>query len=145
MTSQEFKLRNYYRFFWVSGGIRAPLNLYTNKFSVQSSSLFCDTGCLNFQAFTWHSILAAWKLLCGLKTLWILGDFATYTVNIPCLRIHFCVNQYNFNLDEFLKRKIHALVGKLKNRCFCWFLGAIFLPLKGTQTCHLHTKLYKFG
>ena len=41
--------------------------------------------------------------------------------------------KYNFNLYEFLKRKIHALVGKLKNRCFCWFLAAIFLPLKGTQ------------
>ena len=52
-------------------------------------------------------------------------------------------NKYYFNLYEFLKRRIHALVGKLKNRCFCWFPAAIFVPLKGTQTWRLHIKLYK--
>ena len=36
----------------LSCGISAPLNLYTNKFLVQNGSLFCDTGCLNFQVFT---------------------------------------------------------------------------------------------
>ena len=34
-------------------------------------------------------------------------------------------NKYYFNLYEFLKQIIHALVGKLKNRCFCWFPVAI--------------------
>ena len=33
-------------------------------------------------------------------------------------------NKYYFNLYEFLKRRIHALVGKLKNRCFFWFPAA---------------------
>ena len=43
-------------------------------------------------------------------------------------------NKYYFNLYEFIKRRIHALIGKLKNRCFCWFPAAIFVPLEGTQT-----------
>ena len=33
-------------------------------------------------------------------------------------------NKYYFNLYEFLKRRIHALAGKLKNRCFFWFPAA---------------------
>jgi len=32
---------------------------------------------------------------------------------------------------------------QLKNRCFCWFPVAIFMPLKGTPTWRLQTKLYK--
>ena len=58
--------------------------------------------------------------------------------NIPCLRINITLILY-----EFFKRRIYALVGKLKNRCFCWFAAAIFVPLKGTQTWRLQTKLYK--
>ena len=46
-------------------------------------------------------------------------------------------SKYYFNRYRFLKQGIHALVGKLKNRCFCWFLVAIFVPLKGTQSCCL--------
>ena len=61
-------------------------------------------------------------------------------LNIPCLRINITLIVY-----EFFKRWIHALVGKLKNRCFCWFPAAIFVPLKGTQTWRRHTKLCKFG
>ena len=51
-------------------------------------------------------------------------------------------NKYYFNLYEFLKQRIHTLVGKLKNRCFCWFPAAIyiFVPLKGTQPRRFHTK-----
>ena len=54
-------------------------------------------------------------------------------------------NKYYFRLYEFLNPRIHALVGKLKNRCCCWFPAAIFLLLKGTQTWRLRTQLYKFG
>ena len=61
-------------------------------------------------------------------------------LNMPCLRINITLILY-----EFCKRWIHVLVGKLKNRCFCWFPAAIFVPLKGTQTWRLLTKLYKFG
>ena len=32
---------------------------------------------------------------------------------------------FYFNLYEFLKRRIHAQVGKLKNSCFSWFPAAI--------------------
>ena len=42
--------------------------------------------------------------------------------------------KYYFNLYEFLKRRIHhALVGKLKNRCFCWFPATIFVLMKGAS------------
>ena len=53
-------------------------------------------------------------------------------------------NKYYFNRYEFLKRRIHALVGKLENRCFCWYPAAILVSLKGTATWRFHTKLYKF-
>ena len=54
-------------------------------------------------------------------------------------------NKYYFNLCEFLKQLIHAFVGKLKDRCFCWFPSHHFAPLKGTPTWHLHTNLCTFG
>ena len=38
-------------------------------------------------------------------------------------------SKYYFNLYEFLKRRIHALIGKLENRCFCWYPAAIFASL----------------
>ena len=41
-------------------------------------------------------------------------------------------NKYYCNLYEFLKQRIHALVGKLKNRCFCLYSAAILVFLKGT-------------
>ena len=50
-------------------------------------------------------------------------------------------NKYFLNLYEFLKQRIHALVGTFNNRCFCWFRAAIFVPLNGTQTWRFHTKL----
>jgi len=40
---------------------------------------------------------------------------------------------------------IWAFVVTLKDRSVCWFAAAIFVPLQGTPTWHLHTKLYKFG
>ena len=84
-------------------------------------------------AFSWPP----GKLLCGLKTLPIWEIL---------LSKHFLSQKkYYFNLYEFLMQRIHSLVGKLKNRCFCWFPAAIFVPLKGTQTWQLHTKLYYFG
>ena len=61
-------------------------------------------------------------------------------LNIPCLRINITLIVY-----EFFKPWINALEGKLKNRCFCWFPAAIFVPRKGTQTWRRHTKLRKFG
>ena len=54
-------------------------------------------------------------------------------------------NKYFCNLYEFRKRRVHALiVGKLENRCFCWYPAAILVFLKGTPTWRFHTKLYKF-
>ena len=81
------------------------------------------------------------KLLCELKT------FIYRFWEILLSKDSLFQNKYyfEFHFYGFLKRRIHALVGKLKNRCFCWFLAAIFVPLKGTQTWRLHTKLYKFG
>ena len=86
-----------------------------------------------FAAFSWRP----GKLLCGLKTYSDFGRFCY--LNIPCFRIN---TVYYFNLYEFLKRRIHALVGKLKNRCFRWFPAAMFVPL-GTQTRRLRTIKFK--
>ena len=38
-------------------------------------------------------------------------------------------SKYYFNLLEFLKRRMHALVRKLENRCFCWYPAAILVSL----------------
>ena len=42
-------------------------------------------------------------------------------------------DKYYCNLYEFLKRRIHALVGKLENRCFCWYPAAMWCSWKGHQ------------
>ena len=44
------------------------------------------------------------------------------------------MHKYYFNLYEFLKRRIQELKGKLENNCFCWYLAAILVSLKGTPT-----------
>ena len=51
-------------------------------------------------------------------------------------------NKYYLNRYGFLKRRIHALVGKLrhlKTDVSVWFPAAIFVPL----TWRLHTTVYK--
>ena len=68
----------------------------------------------------WNSTVG----ICGLKNITNFGRFCN--LNIPCLRINITLILY-----EFFKRWIHALVGKLKNRCFCRFPAAIFVPLNG--------------
>ena len=95
---------------------------------LQGSS-FCDRGRLNSRllreaAFSWRP---GTKALTWVKNITNFGRFCY--LNIPCLRINITLILY-----EFFKLRIHALVGKLKNRCFCWFPAAIFVPLKGTQT-----------
>ena len=95
---------------------------------LQGSS-FCDRGRLNSRllreaAFSWRP---GTKALTWVKNITNFGRFCY--LNIPCLRINITLILY-----EFFKLRIHTLVGKLKNRCFCWFPAAIFVPLKGTQT-----------
>ena len=46
-------------------------------------------------------------------------------LNIPCFRINITW--------IFMRWGIHAEVGKSKNRCFCWFLAALFVPLNGVN------------
>ena len=65
-------------------------------------------------------------------------------IEILLTKHSFSQNKNYFNVYEFLKRQIHAFVGKLKDRCFRWFPAATFVPLKETPTWHLHTKLYEF-
>ena len=67
-------------------------------------------------------------------------DFGRFCcLKIPCLRINII-----FNIYEFLKRRIYALVGKLENRCFFRYPEAILVSLSGTPTWRFQTKLYKF-
>ena len=37
--------------------------------------------------------------------------------------------KYYFNVLKFNKRKIHAFVAKLSDRCFCWFPAAMLEPI----------------
>ena len=97
---------------------------YPNKFSVRQGSSFCDREQLNFFCVTWH-------LADGLES-----SYYRF-LEIFLSKDSLSQNKYYFNLYEFLKRRIHALVGKRKNRCFCWFLAAIFVSLKGTPTWRL--------
>ena len=53
-----------------------------------------------------------------------------------------------FRLEEKYS-KIHkdkqtSFLAKVNSRCFFLFPAAMFVPLRGTQTWRLHTKLYKF-
>ena len=80
MTSPKFKLRNY-RFFWVS-----TFMWYLNTLKTLHKKIFGSKGffvlryrtlefpayCVTRAAFSWRP----GKLLCGLKTLRIFGDFA---------------------------------------------------------------------
>ena len=90
------------------------------RFAIQDALI---SRLLRDAAFSWRP----GKFLCGLKTLRIFK------------------HNYYVNLNEFLNRRVHALVRKLKTRCFCWFPAAIFVPLKRTQAWRPQTKLYKFG
>ena len=108
-------------------------------FSVEQAFVGRDETRAPLKMPVWEAIqLAAGKALMWVKNITNFGRFCYLT--IPCLGINITLILY-----EFFKRLIHALPGKLKNRCFCWFLAAIFVPLKGTQTQRLLTKLYKFG
>ena len=132
-------------YFHVVLNIRAPLNQTNFRFKMVLCFAIQDAWISRFL----HDTALSWqlgKLLCGSKTLSFMdsGRFCFLHCKQSLSQNTFLC-KYNFNLYEFLKRKIHALVGKLKNRCFCWFLAAIFLPLKGTQAWHLHRKLFKFG
>ena len=94
------------------------------QISVRKGSSFCDRGRLNFFCVTRH--LADGLESCFYRFLEIFLSKGSLSQN-----------KYYFNLYEFLKRRIHALVGRLKNRCFCWFLAVKFVPLKGTPTWRL--------
>ena len=87
---------------------------------------------------------AAFSLAGGKALMWVknITDFGRFCyLNIPCLRINITLILY-----DFLKRWIHALVGKLDKQMFLLaILQPMFVPLKGTQTWRLYTKLYKFG
>ena len=84
--------------------MRAPYNLYTNKFSVQKGSLLCDTGPLNFQAFASRGIwLAAVKALKWLKNITEFWRFCY--LNIPCLRINIALIFMSSSSEEFTHKK----------------------------------------
>ena len=50
----------------------------------------------------------------------------------------------NLNVSKIHKGKQTSFLAKVNSRCFFLFLAAMFVPLRGTHTWRLHTKLYKF-
>ena len=89
-------------------------------------SSFCDSERLNFRAFAWRGIAG------GRESSYV-GWRRYQFFEILLSKHSLSHNKYYFNLYEFLKQWIHAFVGKVKDRCFCWFPAATFVPLKGTQ------------
>ena len=126
------------RFFWVSTflGITAPKHLYVNKFLVRKGSSFCERDAwisrlLRDAAFSWRQ----GKLLCGLKhqRFW----------EILLSKHSLSQNKYQFNLYEFLKRRIPPLSRKTRKQMFLFVSGGV-VSLKGTPIWPFHTKLYEF-
>ena len=50
----------------------------------------------------------------------------------------------NLNIRKFTRANKPLFWQKVNSRCFFVFPAAMFVPLRGTQTWRLHTKLYKF-
>ena len=70
---------------------------------------------------------------------WLSLGFATWTV-LVLGKASIKINSY-----KLLKEWIHAFVAKLGNRCFCWFLAVMLVPLRVRATWHLHTSSVKLG
>ena len=85
-------------------------------------------------AFIWQPR----ELSCRLKH-WLTLGFATWTV-LALGKASIKINSY-----ELLKEWIHAFVAKLGNRCFCWFLAVMLVPLRVRATWHLHTSSVNLG
>ena len=121
--SPKFKLRNY-SFFWVSTFMWYYSTLIQTNFrfkrvlcfAIQDawiSRLLCDA------VFSWRP----GKLLCGLKTLPIL--------EILLSKHSLSQNKYYFNLYEFLKWRIHTVVGNSKTDVSVGFQWPYLCPWKG--------------
>ena len=116
MTSPQFKVRNYC-FSWVSTfmwyySTLKPLHkqilgskgFFVFRYMILEFPGFCVTQHLadsQESSYVGHKYYRFWEILLSKHSL--------------------AQNKYYFNLYEFLKQRIHSLVGKLKNRCFCWF------------------------
>ena len=52
--------------------------------------------------------------------------------------------QYLSKHLDIHKEKQTSFLAEVNSRCFFLFPAAMLVPLRGTPTWHLHTKLYKF-
>ena len=105
-----------------------------------TGSSFCDSQS-NWISNLLHDLTFRWqlrKLSCRLKH-WLTLGFATWTV-LVLGKASMKINSY-----ELLKEWIHAFVAKLSNRCFCWFLAVMLVPLRVRATWHLHTSSVNLG
>ena len=98
--------------------------------SPDTTSLSVQTTGNDYANLNWSGSISA-----ALRSVWGRGA-VTFTEQLLVMGL---LNY--FNLYEFLKRWMQALVGKLEKRCFCWFPAAIFVPHKGTPTCRLRFRI----
>ena len=131
-TSPKFKLRNY-RFFWVS-----TFMWYYSTLKPIYKQIFGSKGffVLWYRTLEFPGFCVTQHLADGKESSYVGWKHYRFW-EILISKHSLSQNKYYFNRYRFLKQGIHALIGKLKNRCFCWFVVAIFVPLKGTQTCRL--------
>ena len=138
MTSPKFKLRNN-RFFWVS-----TFMWHYSTLKPLCKQIFGSKGffVLRYRTFEFPGFcvtrhLADWrpgKLLCGLKTLPILGDFAIYT---------FLVSKWILLYSLWIPQAKNSRIKKTQKQMFLSVPRGhtVFMSLNRTQTWRLHTKL----
>ena len=126
MTSTNVKLRNH-RFFWVSTSMwyYSTLKLLNKQILGLKGFFVLRQWTVEFQGFcvTRHLANCQESSYVGLKH----NQFWEILPSKHSLS----QNKYYFNLYEFLKRRIHSLVGKLKNRYSVGFRRPHLCPWKG--------------
>ena len=74
-----------------------------------------------------------------------IGEKMTFLERVLLLEELLHLNKYYFECLVILRVKLSILWQKSSTAVFNTFTAAIFVPLEGAQTWHLHTKLYQFG
>ena len=125
----------------VSSDKRPYRNLMFHNVSAWRGSSYCNRVSVNFQAFALHDMKIATPEGCrvGQKMSYHL-TCSFCQLNSACTkRKHFC------QCVGALEQYFFVSIAKLSDRRFSYFMAAMFVSLRRTQTWRLHTKLYKSG
>ena len=112
MTSPKFKLRNY-RFFWVS--TLMWYNSYNSTLKPLYKQIFAPKGffVLRYRTLKFPGFCVTWHLAEGQESSYVGWKHYRSWEILPS-KHSLSQNKYYFNLYEFLRWRIHALVGNSK-------------------------------